>query len=202
MKCSKALLICLLSCCLFVVFACTRTYPDGETQEVSWLQATADIFIGNPARKKQELEKPKELTGDVEKDKDIKKYNEEVAAHNEKAEKHNKGAKEDKESPDTGLLVLLGTIAAASGFGHIKGFLNKKALEGLRDTFQEETIVLRGRYQEIKEGLRDDIPMLEKVKRLGSIGADTARDQMKILKSHSNDISTFKEAYKDYRKAS
>jgi len=202
MKSRKISLFCLLSLALFVLFACERIYPDGETEEVSWVQATADVFMGNPPRDKVDLKKPKVLTGDEKKDEEIKKHNEEVAAHNEKAEKHNKGAEEDRKNPDTGLLVLLGTIAAASSFGHIKGFLNKKALEGVRDVFEEENVVLKGRYQEIKEGLRDDVPMLEKVKRLASTGADVARDQMKILKNHSDDISTFKEAYKEYRKVS
>ncbi len=192
MKKIKIVLYLTLPLTLCVLFACQRTYPDGTTEEVGWLDATFDVLGGTPQRKKKDLLKEKQLTDDIEKNKAIIKENILIAAENVKIEKHNKGAEEDKENPSTGLLGVLGTLTTVAGYGWARTFLNKKTVEAGRRLATKEKHIANARYQAIKDGHRDDASMLDKIKLLAKHGADFAKDNMELIEKSPDDIEVFK----------
>ena len=179
-----------------VLVACTRTYPGGATQQIGFWDATLDMIGGLPPRKEKDLIKIKEKTGDEAKDKLIEKENEEIKKQNEVIAKHNEGAKKDREDPDEGFLYVLGGLLSLAGMGWGKEFLNKRNIEKLRVGTNEQLTIANTRYQAIKEGLRDNPAMIDKVKILAAQGQKLAEDQMKYLAKHTDDIAHFKKIIK------
>jgi len=192
----KKVIIILVITLTLVMVACTRTYPDGATQEIGWWDATLDFVGGKPSREEKDLLKIKEKTGDEAKDKLIQKENEEIKKQNEAIAKHNEGAKKDREDPDEGLLYVLGGLLSLAGMGWGKEFLNKRNIEKLRVGTNEQLAISNARYQAIKEGVRDNPTMIETVKFLAAQGQKLAEDEMKYLAAHTDDIEYFKKIIK------
>jgi len=177
---------------LLILVACTRTYDDGETEEIGWIDATFDIIGGKPSRSPEELLKEKVPTGDVNIDEAIKKFNASIAEKNKKIVKHNIGAQNDKENPDTGMSTLLGLIATACGVGWAKTFLNKRTSEAGRRLAVKGEHISNARYQSIKDGYRDDDTALEKIKFLAKEGEHFAKDNYELIEKSGDDIKIFK----------
>lgn len=182
----------ILTIVLFIVVACTRTYPNGDTEEVGWFDATMDKLGGTPIRKIKDKEPLKILTGDPIKDKEIAKANALTVEKNQKIEIHNTGARHDQQNPSNGLIYVLGTLLTAAGVGWAKTLLNKKNMETARDVANRGTLIATSRYQAIKDGVRNDPPLLEKVKLLAAEGTKFANESMELLEPHKDDIVMLK----------
>lgn len=209
MKPIKAMLYLILPLTLFILVACTRTYPDGETQEVGWIQATIDKFIGNPNRKEQEvlavktvIPNPDNLLAITKANEIIKKENKSIEDENEKIVKHNKGAQEDQENPDEGLLALLGIAATAGGVGWLNAYLKKKTMEDLRDLAVNQKHVVYARYEGAKAAAREGPTTIEKIKLMAGEAAELIMQQQELLKDHPDAISAIKDIVKDSTKSS
>lgn len=191
---TKRIAFCLLFS-ITVLFGCQRIYQDGETQEIGWFAATLDVFMGKPERKKQEVLKPKELTGDEVKDVEIIKENKMIEIMNAKIIKHNKGAEADKEEPDEGALPILLSILGTAGLGAFGHLLERRRLHRLRANAESERALVMAGYQEIKEGLRDDDEALETAKMLFNTGMkvwNSSKDNVSVI---IEDVDSFKDDY-------
>lgn len=186
MKKIKAVLYLTLPMTLFLLIACQRVYDDGETQEVSWVSATYDVIFGKPARKQIDIG-TLEKTGDPIVDAKVK-----VAI-----EKHNAGAKDDKESPDNGMIPLLTLLGSLAGVGeYTRTFLNKRNAEKARDLATHEKRQAQVRYQAAKDVVRDeDADLLDKMKDLAGIASKTVTHQKKLYDQYADDIEGVRAAY-------
>lgn len=196
MRAIKIALYCTLPLALLLLFACTRTYQDGSTEEVGFIDKAFDIIGGTPARQeKQELSKiPK--TGNPQVDAYIAMENARIEKENEAIRKHNEGAKKDKENPDNGLLGILGLIATGTGYGFLNQYLKKQNAEKLRDIANGRANNLSARYQAAKEAVRDDTDKLEKMKRLAQMAESEVKSNQEFIEHNGDTIMKIKEIVK------
>lgn len=181
----------------FMIFACTRTYPNGDTEEIGWFDKTIDVISGTPERKVKKLIPKEKLTGDEKKDAAIKLKNQKIEEDNEKIKKHNKGAQHDRENPTGGILLVLTGLSTALGYGWLDTLLKKKNFERLRGVAEEGEIIANSRYQAIKEGTRGNVSLLDEIKVYASEGVKFANENMGLLKKNKGAIKAFKAIVKE-----
>ena len=125
MKAIKIFLCLTLPMTLILLIGCERVRMDGTVEQISWYTKAYDVIFGIPPRKKmQKLERMK-LTGDPTIDKSINLFNKKLDEQNAIIEKNNAGAKSDRDSPDNGLLPIIGLISTLGGCGWIRTYLKQ-----------------------------------------------------------------------------